>query len=95
VHVVTATCTAAEGKADELQALLTGMLEPTRSEPGCHTYVLHRAVDDPSTFMVYEVYEATSAFEAHTKTPHFADLLAKLPDLVQGQPTLVHFEPLG
>jgi quinol monooxygenase YgiN len=54
-----------------LQAELRALVGPTRREPGCLTYDLHRAIEVPGAFMLHEVWETRDHHRAHTKTPHF------------------------
>jgi quinol monooxygenase YgiN len=42
VHVI-ARAVAGKGKADQLKALLQGMLAPTHAEPGCRLYELYES----------------------------------------------------
>ena len=76
---------AAPGFEDELAAQLTAMVAPTRSEPGCVTYQLHRDPEDPSKFMFYERFRSQEALDAHGRTPHLQKFRAyreELPDRV-------------
>ncbi|GJG97693.1 putative quinol monooxygenase [Cupriavidus pauculus] len=40
-------------------------------EPGCHVFDVCRAPDDPTRFILYEVYEDEAAFRQHLETIHF------------------------
>jgi quinol monooxygenase YgiN len=54
-----------------LQAELTALVRPTRSEEGCVLYDLHRSTDVPSDFLFYEIWASREAHAAHKQTPHF------------------------
>lgn len=70
---VVATLRAAQGKADELAALLTEQVGVIRkTEPGCLLYKLHRSAKDPDAFLFYEIYADKAAFDAHRASPHLA-----------------------
>jgi len=43
----------------------------TRTEPGNLRFDVLRSVDDPSLFMLYEVYTSEEAVAAHKETPHY------------------------
>ena len=51
---VVARVVARPGKVEELQALLRGLIEPTRREPGCVTYELLQNTADPTDFTFVE-----------------------------------------
>ena len=53
--------------AEHFRALIEG----SRAEAGCRTYVVHRSTDDARTFFIYEVYDDQAALDAHRTTPHF------------------------
>ncbi|GAA2640586.1 putative quinol monooxygenase [Streptomyces axinellae] len=66
----------------QLQALLEGMIAPTRSEPGCRSYDLYTTGTEASDFVLLERYEDTAALEAHRATAHYKAYRAQLPDLL-------------
>ena len=74
--------TALPGREDDLATILLEMIEPTRAEPGCVNYDLHRHADDPSRFVFYEGWTSPEALEAHMDTPHFRRLLERLEGVV-------------
>jgi quinol monooxygenase YgiN len=67
---------AAAGREEEAATQLRKLLAPTRKEPGCVNYLLHRDPEDPTKFMFYEGFKSQAALEAHTKTPHFQEWVA-------------------
>jgi quinol monooxygenase YgiN len=97
--------TAKPGREDELVALILGFYDDVReSEPGCLTNIMHRGVGEArapssdmfafpvsgrSTFIFYEVYADQDAAQRHPTTPHFARMVARLADLIDGP---VHVE---
>src|SRR6202022_3380659 len=54
-----------------LQAELTALVRPTRSEEGCPLYALHRSTDVPGNFLFFEIWASPEAHAAHKQTPHF------------------------
>ena len=58
-----------ELEAVELFGKLTG---PTRAEPGCRMYLVHRSTSDPRRFFLYEQYDNQAALDAHRASEHFA-----------------------
>ena len=69
--VLTAILKAAEGKGDAVEAEFKALVPKVMKDPGTLNYAIHRAVDDPTKFLVYEVYESREALQAHGQTEHF------------------------
>jgi len=69
--VLTAVLTAVEGKAGIIEDEFKKLVPKVLQDPGTLMYIVHRSVDDPNIFMVYEQYENQAAYEAHSKTEHF------------------------
>jgi len=65
---------AVAGKEAQLKEVLGAMLEPTRKEPGCITYQLYTN-EKSDTFFFYELWETPAHLDAHTKTPHYLQLV--------------------
>lgn len=80
---VLATAVALDGKESELEELLRGLVEPSRKDPGCLSYDLHRDIDSPGTFVFYETWTSRALLDAHLKTPHLLDALGKFPALTR------------
>ena len=70
---------------------LTG---PTRAEPGCRFYLVHRSPTDPRRFFLYEQYDDQAALDAHRASEHFRTHVLEgiLPVTESRQPEL--FVPL-
>ena len=83
-HVkIMAILTAKPGKAEELQALLDGMLAPSRAEPGNLRYDLWREQGNANRFVLDEFYIDAAAVAAHRETPHFRDYLGRIADVAE------------
>ena len=80
------------GKAEELRALLTGMVSPSRAEPGNSQYNLWRDKADLERFVIEERYLDDAAAAAHHASPHYKNYLSKINDLAER--TAVVLEPL-
>jgi quinol monooxygenase YgiN len=61
---------ALQGHEDELAEQLLALLGPTRSEPGCILYELHRDPENAGKFLFYEIWVDQAALDAHTASPH-------------------------
>jgi quinol monooxygenase YgiN len=76
---LTARLTAAEGKAEEMEAALRRMIPEVRAqEPGVLQYALHAVEGQPGVFLFYEQYADDAAFAAHRTTEHMKALGAAL-----------------
>ena len=41
------------------------------AEPGCHRFDVHQDRDDPTLFLLLEVYFDAAALEVHREAPHY------------------------
>jgi enamine deaminase RidA (YjgF/YER057c/UK114 family)/quinol monooxygenase YgiN len=67
---VVAVLHARSGRADELHEALRSNGEQARAEAGCLRYDLHRGVDDPSLFVLYETWTSRKALDDHFAMPY-------------------------
>ncbi|WP_405164795.1 antibiotic biosynthesis monooxygenase [Nocardia sp. NBC_01499] len=74
------------GHAEEVLSLMRTVATATRQEPGCLTYRLHRATDDPNTIVVYESWADQAAMAAHHRTAHMDLFKKSAADLVNWPP---------
>ena len=68
-------------KIDEMRALLSGLVGPTRAEPGCLRYELLHNLTDPSDFTFVEEWRDDAALESHFNTEHIRAALARFQEL--------------
>jgi quinol monooxygenase YgiN len=92
---VVATFQARPGKEAELRAALTGLLAPTRQEPGCLNYDLHQSVQEPAKFLFHENWTDQAALDAHLKSPHIQKLLPRVDELCTAFPQITIWEKIG
>jgi quinol monooxygenase YgiN len=69
---------------EDVKALLTGLIEPTRKEAGCIQYDLWQNLKMPTDFTFVEQWESAAALEAHLETEHLIHALGRFPDLLSG-----------
>ena len=67
---------------DELQALLSAQVAPTRTEPGCLNYDFHVDPSDPCCFVFYENWQTQADLDEHMAMPHLAPLSSQLKRLL-------------
>jgi quinol monooxygenase YgiN len=80
---IMAILTALPGKTDALEALLKGMVAPSRAEPGNLRWDLWHDKSDPARFAIDELYRDNAAVAAHRETPHYRDDFAKINALAE------------
>ncbi len=78
---VVAMIKAKPGMEETVKAELLSLIEPTRSEAGCITYVCHQLTDDPSRFMFYENWRSKEDLDKHLQTPYLQGLVAKAEEM--------------
>lgn len=78
--------TAAEGRRDELIALLAAS---TSEMPGCLSYVISRDAADPNLLWVTEVWESQAA---HDASMSLRSVQAAIPQI---KPLIAHFERIA
>ena len=80
---VIATIQSKAGKENETALLLRGLLSPTRSEPGCNKYLLHRRKDNPRMFYFVESWATPEALQTHLNSAHIKQAMARGPELLE------------
>jgi quinol monooxygenase YgiN len=93
VHVIERFM-AKPGKEDELKAVLTGLVAPSRREIACYQYDLLRNPADPREFCFIERWEDNDAFEQHHATAHVKAALAQVQPLVETPPDIRRYQIL-
>lgn len=86
--IVVAIATAADGKADEAEALIRRVIPPTHAEEGCLTYALHRDVSDPHRLVLVERWSSREALDRHLESDHLTAFRSAVRD-VAGAPSQV------
>lgn len=78
---IVALLVAKAGKAEDLKALLHGMVAPCRAEPGNLRWDIWQDQANSDRFVLDELYTDNAAITAHRETPHFKNYFAKINDL--------------
>jgi quinol monooxygenase YgiN len=73
---VIARAVARDGKAEELKALLRGLIAPTRAEAGCIYYELFES-NLPGLLYFNELWESQAHLDAHVASSHFTEIFGK------------------
>jgi len=83
--VVAAVLKTAEGKGDELVKEFKKLAPKVLKDPGVISYVMHRSVNDPNKFFVYEKYEDQEALKYHSSTSHFKEFSKAIGPMLSGR----------
>lgn len=86
---IVAVLTAKPGNEPALEALLRGMVAPSREEPGNLRWDIWQDAAQPGRFVLDELYKDESAVAAHRATPHFQHYLAVVDSLAERQAHVV------
>jgi quinol monooxygenase YgiN len=73
-------------KVEELKAILTSLVAPTRKEAGCLSYEIFQNRADPCDFTFVEEWASDAALDAHWATPHVQDALVRGVPLLAAEP---------
>jgi quinol monooxygenase YgiN len=72
MHIVLILVTVKADLLDEFErALLHNARESVSIDPGCLRFDVSQHYDDPTRWVVYEVYQSPDAHAAHRQSPHF------------------------
>lgn len=79
---------AKRGHAADLQQILLSLVEPTQSEPGNISYILHTHESDLHHFMFDEIWKDRKAFEEHLQKPYILSLFGRIEHLIEEPPRI-------
>ena len=91
---VVARIVANAGSVDQVRAILTGLVGPTRQESGCISYELLQNRSDPTDFTFVEEWVSDAALKAHASTKHIRDAQSKLQGLLAIEPDIRRYSVL-
>jgi quinol monooxygenase YgiN len=92
---VMASVKAKAGKEAEVLQELTSLIEPSRKDPGCLNYDLHRSQTDPARFLFFENWESRQLLDRHLAKPDLQATLARLGPLVAEPPEISFWDKVG
>jgi quinol monooxygenase YgiN len=72
------------GKGDAAHEALLANRAAVEREPGNVAFALHRGIDDPDEFWVYETWDSPEAAAAHESSPEFLAYRRRIRRLVDG-----------
>jgi|ERR1700734_2353167 quinol monooxygenase YgiN len=66
---------AVAGREKDLENQLSALVPPTRGEPGCLAYELHRDTEQSGKFMLFEKFKSQAALDEHVASGYFKKFL--------------------
>lgn len=79
-------------RREEALEMIAELVEQSQNEDGTIEYRATTDLDDPNVVRFFERYEDEEALEAHTRSEHFQEFAAALPDLLAGEPEAIRFD---
>lgn len=92
---VVALIKAKPGKEAALREALLALVPITRQEPGCLTYDLHIATDQPGHFYFHENWTSRRHLDDHLARPHLQALAARADELFAEPPAITTWERIA
>jgi quinol monooxygenase YgiN len=92
---VVAVIIAKPGSEDVVRDALESLVEPTRAEAGCLSYVLFESHSAPGTFITEEVWTSEDDLAGHMDTPHLQAALAAAGEHLAVAPAIHPLVPIG
>ena len=90
-----AKLTAADGKADELEVALRGVVEAAAEEEGLEVYSAHAAADEPGVYYFFELYRDQAAMDVHGKGDAMRTAMGAFGGLLAGRPEITMMSPVA
>lgn len=91
---VIAKLTAAEGKAEDLEAALRGVVDAAEEEGGLEVYSAHAAADEPGVYYFFELYQDQAAIDVHGKGDAMRAAMGAFGGLLAGRPEVTRMTPV-
>ncbi len=82
-----------DGKTDEMEQVLSAMVEAAHNEPGVEIYSYHRG--EANTFWFFALMSDAEAMQRHGQTPAMAKAMAAFGPLVASPPQMQVTTPIA
>jgi len=89
------TLQAKPGSETRLAAALNEVAPPTRSQPGCLSFLAARAEGDSAQFTVFQHWDSKQSHDDNTQLPHIAKFMSAVGNILALPPTMTWHEVLG
>ena len=82
---------ALQGKEKDLQDVLIKLIDPTRKEPGCISYILLINISDQTEYTFFEEWKTEKDLEAHMQSAHFQEAVSRIEGLIASEPEIKQY----
>ncbi len=82
--LVFAEITARPGAETDLKAGLYDLIQAVRQEDACQYYELFQSTEQPTKFIMHELWTDEAGLQAHNQMPHMREFGAKAKDWLAG-----------
>lgn len=83
------------GKEKEVEGIFQELAKAVKAnEPGNKLFQLCRARQDPSQYVMLEIYESDDALKGHSASAHFQTVASKANDLLAATPDIFYLDVL-
>ena len=89
-----AKLTAADGKAEELDAALRSVVEAADEEDGLEIYSVHADSSDSNVFYFFELYRDQAALDVHGRGERMKPAMKALGGMLAGRPEVTMLNPV-
>jgi quinol monooxygenase YgiN len=86
--IINAAIKAKEGSGNDLENIFKTYAPKFLQDPGCLEYKVHRRLDNPDVFFIYEQYADDEALKFHSGAPHFKEMFGAMKPLLDGRPEI-------
>ncbi len=90
--IVIASAKAKPGQEKALEQALRDVAGPTRAQPGCVSFSLHRAVEDPAVIIGVERWTTKEHHGRHLQGEHFQKLGSAMGNIIAGPPQILWYD---
>ena len=90
--ILIAKFTTKPGCREQLIDMAKDAIGPSRAEEGCIIYDFLQDPFNPGSFTFYEKWRSREDLELHFGEPHFKEFAETVPDLIEGEPSLISYE---
>ena len=91
---LTAQIRVKEDFLEEVKMALLALVEKSRLEDACLQYDLHQGMDDPLTFLFYEIWESQAGLDLHNAQGYMEEFASFVADKITFGPELLKLNRL-
>ena len=92
--IIIAKAKARPGRERDLERALREVASPTRAQPGCVSFTILRAAQDPAVMIGFERWGSNEAHDRHLQSAHVRKFLSSVADVLAEPPDIVAYEAL-